>query len=270
MNKKTIEVNEDDLHAYVDKQLSAEKIAAVEALMRENPDVLLQVQQWQQLNKAMTKQFDNQRFDDIPAQLNVREMATKLANKKTQGQRWYYAIAASFLMVISASFGWFANELSQPNQQNSTNFVKSAISAYQVFSVEVLHPVEVGADKQEHLVAWLSKRINHPLKLPELQDYGYTLLGGRLLSMQTGNPAAQFMFEDHEGKRITWLVSKNASYHDRAFLSKNDDKVNSFYWMDSNVAYSVTGEIAQKTLREISLEIYQQINDRPLNKLAGL
>jgi len=182
-------------------------------------------------------------------------------------------------MVKSFSFISFFKSLficsssaycSRPAPCVFSSALNSAISAHQVYTVEVLHPVEVGADKKEHLVSWLSKRVGHSLIIPDLDDYGYKLLGGRLLSIQEGNTAAQFMFEDTEGKRITLFVSKDSSYQDHALLSKTNSGLNSFYWMNSEIAYSVTGENDRKSLRNLSLGIYKQINEKQAKQLASL
>ena len=264
MSKSFIDIQEDDLHAYVDNQLSEEKRQAVEELIRNDPNIAEQIHQWQQQNKAITEYFDKESFDNIPEKLHVNNLAIDDFNTdKTHGKPWHYAMAASlFLMVGSGLIGWFAHSTLQPIQQSTPAFANMAISAYEVFSVEVLHPVEVRADKKDHLVAWLSKRINHPIKIPELENYGYKLLGGRLLSMQEGRAAAQFMFENKQGKRITWLVSKSPVYKDHAFFFKNNKSVNSYYWMDSSVAYSVSGEVDRDNLHKLSQGIYQQINSQ--------
>ena len=125
-------------------------------------------------------------------------------------------------------------------------------------------------DKKDHLVTWLSKRIDHPLKVPKLEQYGYKLLGGRLLAMKEGRPATQFMFKDNEGQRITLLVSKNPNYNDHSLLFKNDNNINAFYWMDSNISYSVNGKIQRNKLQSLSQRIYQQINVNKTAQLARL
>jgi len=275
MKKSLINIQEDDLHAYVDNQLSEEKRQAVEELMRNDPNIAEQIIQWQAQNKAIKNYFNQENFADIPNQLNIDKLQAKSKAKskpitqnkpdatQSHNNRWYYSMAASlFLMIGSGLMGWFSHDLLQTAPQNSPLFSDMAISAYEVFSVEVLHPVEVKANKKDHLVKWLSKRINHPIKLPELENYGFKLLGGRLLSMQEGRAAAQFMFENEQGKRITWLVSKSPAYKDHAFFFKNEKNVNSYYWMDSNVAYSVSGKMDRDNLHKLSQGIYQQINDQ--------
>ena len=264
MSNNTIEIHEDDLHAYVDKQLSAEKVEAVEALMRKDPQIAQKVYDWKKQNKVILALFDEEAFAEIPDKLSLEYLNKESNNKieKAQGTPWFYSMAASiFFMTISGTIGWFAHDISHSMTPNTTNFVNSAISAHQVYTVEILHPVEVNANQQKHLITWLSKRIDHPLAVPDLQAYGYNLLGGRLLSMLKGRAAAQLMFENKEGKRVTLLVSRNPSYRDQAFHLKNEGDINAFYWMDSNVAYSIASKMSSEALRKLSKSVYEQLNN---------
>ena len=88
-------------------------------------------------------------------------------------------------------------------------FAQQAASAHVVYTPEVLHPVEVGADQEAHLVKWLSKRLGADIKAPSLVSVGYQLLGGRLLPGDSG-PAAQFMYNNESGKRLTLYVRTKA------------------------------------------------------------
>ena len=80
-----------------------------------------------------------------------------------------------------------------------------AARAHLVYAPEVRHPVEVDAKEQDHLVKWLSKRLDIALKVPVLASEGFELLGGRLLPGPEG-PVAQFMYQDASGKRLTLYV----------------------------------------------------------------
>lgn len=270
MSKQNINIQEQDLHAYVDQQLSPQKVKAVEALIRKDPQIAAKIHHWQQQNKLITQHFSDDAFDEMPARLNINHFKEDNLNPSSSIP-WYYSMVASFfLMLVSGVIGWYLHDLSSSSLKPRISFVNSAISAYEVFSVEILHPVEVSVDKKDHLVKWLSKRVEHPLKVPKLEQYGYKLLGGRLLAMKKGRPAAQFMFEDNAGERITLLISKSTSYKDHSFLFKNEKSVNAFYWMDSNIAYSVSGKIQRDKLQSLSQGIYQQINANKTQQLAGL
>ena len=53
---------------------------------------------------------------------------------------------------------------------------------------------------------WLSKKLNYTIRIPDLGPEGYTLLGGRLLSDQSG-PAAFLMFQNGKGERLMLMTS---------------------------------------------------------------
>jgi anti-sigma factor RsiW len=72
------------------------------------------------------------------------------------------------------------------------------------------------------------------------------------------------------GKRVTLLISKNKSYRDQALHLKNTNDINAYYWMDSKVAYSITGEMNADVLRKLSRSVYQQLNENLSDKLASL
>lgn len=58
--------------------------------------------------------------------------------------------------------GGITGDGAQPAQ-----FACIAAVAYAVYSPEKRHPVEVGADQEQHLVNWLSKRLGAILKAPQ-------------------------------------------------------------------------------------------------------
>src|SRR6185369_7267622 len=107
---------------------------------------------------------------------------------------------------------------------------RQAAIAHAVYAPEVRHPVEVGADEEEHLLRWLSKRLGTELKCPSLTAYGFELVGGRLLSGPNG-PVAHFMFQDAKGTRLTLYVSgQRSDSRETAFRFSQEDRVSVFYW----------------------------------------
>src|SRR3546814_9895703 len=96
--------------------------------------------------------------------------------------------------------GWLTTDL-----RKQAGFARDADLAYTVYAPEQRHAVEVPVADEKHLLAWLSKRLDRTLNVPSLREYGYSLLGGRLLPGPAG-PAAQFMYEDASGKRLTLYI----------------------------------------------------------------
>ena len=134
-----------------------------------------------------------------------------------------------------------------------------AALAHRVYAPEVRHPVEVGADQQEHLVAWLSKRLGTPLHPPRLAPLGYELVGGRLLPGDNG-PVAQFMYTDASGQRLTLYVSSGqAGNRDTGFRYARDGGLSVFYWIDGSYGYALSGALGKAELSQIANAVYEQL-----------
>ena len=123
---------------------------------------------------------------------------------------------------------------------------QAALVAHRVFVAEVRHPVEVDASQEKHLIEWLSKRLGHPLHVPNLSAQGYQLMGGRLLPTSTG-PAAQLMYVDGTGRRLTVYLTAEAG-GETSFRYVRDGDLGGFYWRDAGFRYAV---LAQAERREL-------------------
>jgi anti-sigma factor RsiW len=135
-----------------------------------------------------------------------------------------------------------------------------AAIAHAVYAPEVRHPVEVTADQETHLVAWLSKRLGTSLKVPHLESAGYGLVGGRLLPGEQG-AVAQFMYQDAKGQRLTLYVRTNMEHNkESAFRFAQEGNVRVFYWIDRRLGYALSGEISKDELLRVATAVHQQLN----------
>ena len=136
---------------------------------------------------------------------------------------------------------------------------RQAAIAHAVYTPEVKHPVEVGADQQQHLVAWLSKRLGKQLRPPQLAKQGYELVGGRLLPGDSG-PVAQFMYADASGQRLTLYVSSGQKQNrDTGFRFAQEGNVGVFYWIDGSFGYALSAAVGKKELSQIANAVYEQL-----------
>ncbi len=183
-------------------------------------------------------------------------------------------MAAGLLIAFAA--GWLGNAQwsTTPRASGATlarapavrEFVRDASVAHVVYAPEKRHPVEVAAAEQQHLVQWLSKRLDHPLKVPDLSSLGYTLVGGRLLPGETG-ARAQFMFEDAAGERITLYIgtldaqaTDASAARETAFRFASDGAVPSFYWIDRGFGYAVAGRLPRDALLRLATLAYRELS----------
>jgi anti-sigma factor RsiW len=123
--------------------------------------------------------------------------------------------------------------------------------------------VEVEASQQQHLVQWLSKRLNRQLKVPNLAPAGYELVGGRLLPGE-GGARAQFMYQNPAGERVTLYVgaiegAAAKGMGETAFRFTSDAGVASFYWVDQGFGYALSGKLPRQGLLVLAESVYKQL-----------
>ena len=201
-------------------------------------------------NNALRRQFDSVLTEPIPARMFMKRPA------------WLDYARAAVLVGTGIAIG-LALPMLKPTPPGATALVTSlpirAARAHMVYSPEVRHPVEVEAKEQEHLVKWLSKRLDMQLRVPLLTSEGFELLGGRLLPGVDG-PVAQFMYQDATGKRLTLYVTKPHKGDElTAFRFAQEGKVSVFYWIDANCGYALSGELDKTQLARVASSVYRQL-----------
>ncbi len=136
-------------------------------------------------------------------------------------------------------------------------FVVNAIGAHSVYVPEVRHPVEVKA-AEEHLVRWLNRRVGAPFVAPSLVEHGWKLMGGRLVP-DSGLPAAQFMYEDGSGRRLTLYIRKETGLYNTSFRFAEREGFGAFYWIDRPLAYALAGRLRREELMDLANIVYAQL-----------
>ena len=252
-------VEEDDLHARIDGQLPRERTEDVEAYLAAHPEEEARFSQYAQQRQELRTAFAAQASGPIPNRLRVAHL---LAQQRRRGRGRLAQIAAALcLIVLGGIGGWAARDLTGPPSSSSPGAVASmitadAIAAYRTFSVEVRHPVEVDAGQEAHLVQWLSKRLGRQLVVPDLAAAGFRLMGGRLLPAEDG-PAAQFMYENGNGERLT-LYLRTGVGGETAFRYHEEGGIGAFYWSDEGFGYAIAAKADRELLLRIAEIVYQQ------------
>ena len=137
---------------------------------------------------------------------------------------------------------------------------RRAAIAHATYSPEVRHPVEVGADQEQHLVAWLSKRVGARVRAPKLDEVGMALVGGRLLPGESG-PVALFMYQTAAGRRLTLYIRAEAKGNrETAFRYARENNVSVFYWIERDCGYAISSaDLSKEELLHIATLVYKQL-----------
>jgi anti-sigma factor RsiW len=135
-----------------------------------------------------------------------------------------------------------------------------AVAAFRVFVPDARRPVEVPAAQEAQLVHWLSNRLGRRWAAPDLTSLGLQLVGGRLLPGAAGRPAAQLMYQDAKGERLTLYLRADPAQQETAFRFTEDSTsgVSAFWWVNGGFGYAVTAKTDRATLLRVAEAVYHQ------------
>lgn len=251
------------LHAFVDGQLSDADMVRVQAWLDDNPDAAAEVADWTEQNAAIEALFPQ---DVTPALPEVTAPANLSAAPTGTRPALIAAALALFAVGLAGGVaaGWFLRDR-QPEAQTTltAGLVGEAIAAHAVFTADQNRPVEIAAGNEELLLRWLSNRLGRALTAPDLSGNGFELVGGRLLSATAG-PAAQFMYEDATGTRITLFAVRSTPLATgermAEFSYSSDGPSHSFYWQDENLSYALVGDVERDALSSLAVAVFDQLS----------
>jgi anti-sigma factor RsiW len=245
-------IREDDLHAWVDDQLSPEQRQFVERWLERNPDEAARFVAYRAHRAQLREAFAPKLHEPVTVSLCPEIL---LAVRRRAWQRRFRNVAACVALLLAGGVGGWVVRGQVPTTQ--ARLAADAVQAHLTFVTEVRHPVEVPAGQEAHLVTWLSNRLGQPLRVPDLSGFGFHLVGGRLLPSEAV-PAAQFMFEDDGGTRLTLYLRQEAGT-DTGFELVLKDGVAGFRWFERGFGYVVLAAISRERLLQMAESIYRQL-----------
>ena len=260
-------ITEADLQAYIDGRLAQGRHAEIEAGLATRPDEAERIAQVRSQRDNLRAIYDPVLGEPVPE---------RLARVAQRGPRpRVIALAAGWVAlgaVAGVLAGWQLHGLQDsrmPSISEGASIARSAAVAHATYSPEVRHPVEVAADQEAHLVAWLSKRLGATVRAPVLDAAGLSLVGGRLLPGE-GDPAtgpqpapvAQFMYQGSKGQRVTLYVRTETRDHgETAFRFAREGSVSVFYWIDRKFGYALSSsDLNRAELLRLANLVYRQLN----------
>jgi anti-sigma factor RsiW len=250
-------ITEAELQAYADGRLPESRHAAVESWLAARPDEAERIAAYRRLAQEVRSAYDSMLAEPVPPQL------ARAAARRAPWGRIAAALGWVVLgIALGAPAGWHVKpeRLVAPLLPDPGLIARRAAVAHAVYSPEVRHPVEVGADDEAHLVAWLSKRLGVKLRAPKLDEAGMSLVGGRLLPGDAG-PVAHFMYQTQTGRRVTLYVRTEAARNrETAFRYARENNVGVFYWIDREVGYALaSADLSKDELLRLANLVYKKL-----------
>ena len=238
--------SEDELQAYIDEQLPAERRAVVAAFLQQHPEQAAQVERWRQDARQLRAALAN--LQAQPSNPRLDPQAIRRGRQQRQRRRLASAMALLLSLGLGLGGGW---QLREQSLMAANPPMQDALTAHRLFAIDTEAALDVAAD-EAGLRSWLSGHFSHAALLPDLQRLGLHAVGGRLLTTEQG-PAALVVLEDEQGQRLSlYLRAPGSLYADMPAGQRADGELQARYWSGQGYNYALVS--ARDTARSAQLQ----------------
>ena len=268
-------IHPDDLMALIDGMLDPDHVRQIEQRAQHDAELATTIAALRAQHQSLRASLDPVLGETIPRRLLRVRAPSRLSLQRAAAVFVWVSIGATVGGLVSWQYAShegsahpvFARRSGAPDLPR---FVHQAAVAYAVYAPEVRHPVEVTSTDAKALNSWLSKRLRRSMQAPDLAQLGFVLMGGRLLPAELTKPAAQFMYEDRQGQRVTlYLRGMAEPTPETAFRFADQGGVNTFYWVEGDWGYALSGELSRAQLLHLAHAIHRGLSEGGLPEISA-
>jgi anti-sigma factor RsiW len=265
MNAPTNQRPDDELiSAWLDGEVEGADCERVQAWLRDHADDAAMVRLWAADREALRARMASALDEPVPDRLT--QTVWRARRGPSVARPWLQAAMAAGLFLAGALVGTMWVRQGPDLHAEAPHWTQRAAIAHAVFAPEERHPVEVSVrtgdaaqqrEQEQHLARWLTRRLAVDVKLYDLRDHGFELVGGRLLADANG-PSAQLMYQDGVGQRVTVYLRKADQDVPAAFRYERSGSLGLFYWVDGHCGYALVGPQPREQLLALAQSIHRQ------------
>jgi anti-sigma factor RsiW len=265
--KRMSPLDDSILGAFVDGELGEAESRDIERRLTLDPPARQRVRAMQDATMLVRAAFPDAGYRDGSAAL-LRKMP-----HSRPAARWsrHYAIAA--VLAVCAVFGAgaglsrFSGSLGTPavsdlpahaeseSERTLAGLMNEVAEYHPVYAADAEHLVEIGADRRGEIQAWLGRRLNIALRVPDLGPDGLAFRGVRLLAV-AGAPVAQLVYVPERGAPIALCITPAAegSLEPRF---EHRDGLSLTGWSNDVLSFVVIGEIPEAEFMRIVADVIE-------------
>ena len=219
------------LDTYLDGELPAGEMSALDTHVRACPDCAADVLSRLQLKRAV--QTAGKRF--TPS-MEFRQRIQKMSAAKQPQRHWSWqlaAIAAVFLVFLGIS-------LVRIRQANYTRQIYGEIADLHVSTLASASPVDVISTDRHTVKPWFEGKIPFTFNLPELQNSEFSLIGGRVTYLEQ-TAGAQLIYRVRKHQISVFMFPESSALPGDSGLSRRTTfEMQS--WTQGGLRYFVIGD----------------------------
>lgn len=260
---------EEDLHAYVDEALDAQRRREVREYLAHHPEAAREVEAYALHRQELRASLASIAEEPLPPSLNLARLV-QAHEQRTPGGRhasrghWPWGMAAAVVLALGlgAGAGWSLRGGGPGGGDAGISaLAREATRSYTIYASDTVRPVEMGPSQRAELVEWVSSRIGRKVAIPDLESSGYKFIGGRLV-MTAHGPAGLFMYDDASGTRLALTVRPMEVDKDTPVMRtfKGEGSIAGYAWADQGLGYGVVGARRAEVLHPLADEMRRQVS----------
>jgi anti-sigma factor RsiW len=238
------------LVAYIDGELDPATARMVEALLASDPEARRRAAMFRETASLLRAACDE------PIYMAQSAAALSPFRRKLRAGRRALAIAASLLAAV-AGFGGGAVWGGRPPSARAE--LIDEVAGYHMFhSRELRHLVEVPADQEAELKAWMGRHLGRAIDAPDLRAAGLKFAGGRMFVVND-RPVGEFMYTRADGRPIGVCLTRMEGASAPPRVEQNGgERLAS--WIAGGYAYVVVGELDDPTAADLARRVAVQVD----------
>lgn len=226
--------SDQELHAYADGQLDAERRREVERYLADHPDAAREVDAVRRQTDELRRQHaDLGRFAPPPRLDPARIRLAQAARRRRA-----MALAASLVLTLGLGSvgGW---QIRDAALRASYLPMADAVQAYRMFASDAASSmVDFRSSQPAELQAWLNRHFVQPAPLPDFDAFGFQPVGARLMSSEYG-PAAMVLYQNPAGESVLYYVRPPGGVVNFGDGKRRDGDLTAQYWKQGRYFYGV-------------------------------
>jgi anti-sigma factor RsiW len=245
---------EQDLHAYLDGELSPERVAAVEEYLGHNPGEAQRLKAYRNDGEAIAKLFI--RADQIVSPRPQPSLAASIpvARRAIFPDAWsaraWQVAAAVALFVFAAGWGLLREGNFDASERK---FGTNAATAHLLAT----DPAAATHASLDEIAKFLSAGVNGHIELRK-PDGDYQLVDSRFVTTPSGR-VAQLAFRGPDQGLVTMVLEPRRGSKDTRFqpVVTGHGELTTLVWIDDEIACAVTGALPPDRLEQLARSLYE-------------
>lgn len=248
----------EELSAYSDDELDANRRTAVERRLADDPAAAARLAEYRRRDGALRLAFD--RIGEVEHKPLVHRGRT--TRPSAAPRRWaLFAAVIACVGVFSVAW-WLRVERNIDNRELSALASESTAAHFRYLGSS--EGAANAAGNQERPLASLTALLGLEVKVPDLSGLGFRLTGVRDLA-GSGGPAVLLVYRDGAGQEVSCYFKRLASARETGFKQKDAAGVRIVYRLEERLGYAVVGSLPAATLQQIAETVDRATPDASLD-----